>query len=121
MMIDHILLYVTDPARSAQFYASLLHRQPVEDSATFALFILDHGLKLGLWKQDGVSPKASMMGGGAELAISLNSDLDVDQIHQTQMQQGSVVLQAPTEMDFGYTCTISDPDGHRIRFLCLHG
>jgi predicted lactoylglutathione lyase len=28
---------------------------------------------------------------------------------------GADVLQKPTQMDFGYTFTVADPDGHRLR------
>jgi len=31
------------------------------------------------------------------------------------MKHGLVIVQAPTEMDFGYTFVASDPDGYRLR------
>ena len=38
------------------FYGALLQTAPVESSPTFALFLLDSGLKLGLWARDTVAP-----------------------------------------------------------------
>lgn len=35
-----VILYVDSPAASAAFYAGLLGQQPVEASATFAMFML---------------------------------------------------------------------------------
>lgn len=36
-------------------------------------------------------------------------------VHARWRARGCVVLQAPTAMDFGYTFTVQDPDGHRVR------
>jgi hypothetical protein len=55
---NFVLLYVDNPSVSVSFYAGLLDRQPVEASATFALFALDSGLMLGLWSRHTVEPAA---------------------------------------------------------------
>ena len=34
---------------------------------------------------------------------------------------GCIVLQQPTAMDFGYTFTVQDPDGHRVRVFAPAG
>ncbi|HVW91717.1 MAG TPA: drug:proton antiporter, partial [Devosia sp.] len=31
-----------------------------------------------------------------------------------------VMLQEPTEMDFGFTFTAADPDGHRLRVFAMN-
>lgn len=46
---DMTILAVADPLVSARFYQSLLGIEPVECQATFAMFVLPSGLKLGLW------------------------------------------------------------------------
>lgn len=112
---SYVLLYVQSPAASAAFYSQLLARNPVESSETFALFVLDGGFKLGLWGRDGVIPKATLMGGGAELCFALADDGEVDAWHARWSAQGMPVLQLPERMDFGYTFVATDPDGHRLR------
>lgn len=50
--VSFVLLYVADPRRSAEFYAEIFNRKPVELSAGYAMFVLPSGLKVGLWKRD---------------------------------------------------------------------
>ncbi|NML46833.1 drug:proton antiporter [Ramlibacter sp. G-1-2-2] len=110
-----VLLYVAQPEASARFYTRLLGREPVENSPTFALFALTDQLMLGLWKRDGVQPAATSEPGASELCIALPSDQEVDAFHARWRELGVPVAQAPTRMDFGYTCVALDPDGHRLR------
>lgn len=110
-----VLFYVEDPARSAAFYARLLDRKPVESSPTFALFAFGSGVKLGLWKRDGVEPAATLRGGGSELGFPVADDAAVDRLHHAWRTQGATVAQTPTRLDFGYTFVVLDPDGHRLR------
>lgn len=116
-MIDasFLLLYVTDPHASARFWAALLGRPPVEESDTFAMLPLREGVMLGLWKRDGVAPKADLLGGGGEIGFTVADRAAVDATHADWVARGIPVLQAPTELDFGRTFTAVDPDGHRLR------
>lgn len=118
---DFVLLYVEDPVRSAAFYERLLGRAPVEASPGFALFVLDGGLKIGLWKRAEVQPAAHATGGGCELALAVESNAAVDAAHAQWRADGLTILQAPTAMDFGYTFTAADPDGHRLRVFAPAG
>ncbi|TDP72497.1 VOC family protein [Roseateles toxinivorans] len=118
---NFILLYVNSPATSAHFYSRLLAKPPVEASPTFALFALDSGLMLGLWARQTVAPAASCTGGGTELAFTLDSVRAVDALHEQWLALGLPILQAPTAMDFGYTFTAADPDGHRLRAFVPQG
>ena len=34
------------------------------------------------------------------------------------LARGLTLIQAPTKMEFGYTCMALDPDGHRLRLYC---
>jgi predicted enzyme related to lactoylglutathione lyase len=115
----YILLYVESPAASAAFYARLLGAEPVENSATFALFISPTGLKLGLWSRPTVEPAASVGGGGAEVGFQVEDTAAVDALHAQWHQRGATILQPPTVMDFGYTFVACDPDGHRLRVFCM--
>jgi catechol 2,3-dioxygenase-like lactoylglutathione lyase family enzyme len=118
--LNHVIIYVDSPERSARLYARLLGLQPVEASATFALFVSASGLKLGLWSRHTVEPSATPVG-GSELAFAVAADAEVDRLHAQWVQDGLAVIQKPQLMDFGYTFTALDPDGHRLRAYCLHG
>ena len=112
---NFVILYVDSPERSGAFYASLLGREPVESSPTFAMFVLDKGFKLGLWSRHTVEPAAAAAGGGGELVLALDNALAVDATHSDWAGRGLKILQAPTDMDFGRTFVALDPDGHRLR------
>lgn len=111
----YILLFVENPAVSARFYEFLLERKPVEESPTFALFILDDGYKLGLWSRHTAEPAAQMTGGGTELAFPVESAEQVDALFANWSALGLTMVQAPTELDFGRTFVALDPDNHRLR------
>lgn len=117
--VNHVILYVANPPASADFYAALTGRAAVEVSPTFALLILPSGLKLGLWSRDTVEPSAAAAGGGAELCFSVADEAAVRAIHDEWSGRGMTMLQQPTRMDFGFTFTATDPDGHRLRVYAL--
>lgn len=112
---NFMILYVADPAASARFYAGLTGRKPVEASATFAMFALESGLMLGLWRADTVEPPAEARGGGGEIGLTV---ADADAVAATFADftaRGLPILQPLTTMDFGPTFVTHDPDGHRLR------
>ncbi|EXF96180.1 extradiol dioxygenase [Pseudomonas fluorescens HK44] len=115
----YLLLYVDSPATSANFYSRLLDKPPVELQPTFALFILDSGLKLGLWSRHTVEPAAEAAGGGGELGFSVADKETVDTLYAVWTEQGLRIAQEPIELDFGYTFVALDPDGHRLRVFAL--
>ena len=112
---NYVLFYVEKPQASAAFYSALLQREPVENSATFALFVLDSGLKLGLWSRYTVEPPAAGRGGASELVFAVADADVVNQRHVEWSLRGLPILQAPSDMDFGRTFVALDPDGHRLR------
>lgn len=115
-----LILYVKNPASSARFYGRLFEKEPVESSENFAMFALDGGLMLGLWAQTDVQPASSTPAGATELALTVADKATVDSLHQQWHANGVVVSQPPTSMDFGYTFTAQDSDGHRIRVFAAH-
>lgn len=115
----YFLLYVDSPATSANFYSRLLGKPPVELNPTFALFILDHGVKLGLWSRHTVEPAAQLTGGGGEVGFSLPDQAAVDALHAEWLERGAQIVQSPTHLDFGYTFVAQDLDGHRLRAFSL--
>ena len=112
---NFVILYVTDPVLSAEFYTRLLKHAPVEASPTFAMFKLESGTMLGLWSRAGVLPATDATPGGSEIAIAVTDESDVDRLHAAWADRGVSIAQAPTEMDFGRTFVALDPDGHRVR------
>lgn len=121
---NFLLFYVASPLESAAFYARILGREPLESSPGFALFALDSGLKLGLWARAGVEPAVEPVVEGlpqhasGELAFAVADAAAVQSAHRAWLALGIPMLQAPTQMDFGFTFTGADPDGHRLRVFC---
>jgi catechol 2,3-dioxygenase-like lactoylglutathione lyase family enzyme len=113
---NFIILYVDSPTASADFYAELLARQPIESSATFAMFALPSGVMLGLWSRHTVEPAAAAtLGGGSEVAFAVESKDQVASLYNAWTGRGLRVAQEPVDMDFGHTFVALDPDGHRLR------
>lgn len=109
------IFYVEDPLKSAVFYEKLLHAKPVEASPGFAVFALAPPTMLGLWKRADVKPAVTAQVGSNELSFQVESKGKVDAFYGDAQDIGATVLQTPLQMDFGYTFTIADPDGHRLR------
>jgi catechol 2,3-dioxygenase-like lactoylglutathione lyase family enzyme len=118
---NFVLLYVDNPTASADFYAGLLGKKPVEASPTFAMFALSSGVMLGLWSKHTVQPAATATGGGAELAFTVEDAKAVRATHEEWRRQGLRILQEPTDLDFGHTFVALDPDGHRLRVFAPGG
>ena len=117
---NFFILYVHDPLASAAFYAQLLGCPAIEASPTFAMFSLESGVMLGLWSRHTVEPGASAAGGGAEVAFALDSIDAVNAMHLRWSGMGLPMIQAPVQMDFGYTFVATDPDGHRLRVFAAN-
>lgn len=116
--LNYLLLPVRNPRESAQLYTRLLGREPVESSETFVLYVLPTGLKIGLWAADDMDPRPTAPG-GVEIAFTEASRDAVRQTYEEWKKLGLKVLQEPTDMDFGFTFVVEDPDGHRLRPFVL--
>lgn len=113
---NFIILYVDNPAASANFYADLLGKPPVESSPTFAMFALPSGVMFGLWSRHTVEPAAATtLCGGSEVAFAVGSKDEVNSLYDAWTGRGLRVAQKPIDMDFGHTFVALDPDGHRLR------
>lgn len=115
----YYLLHVADPTKSADFYTELFGRAPVESSPTFALFVLDGGVKVGLWSKATVEPATGGAPGALEIGIALKAPDDVDAFQEGWLARGLPVFQPPTDLDFGRSMMLTDPDGHRIRIFAV--
>lgn len=110
-----IILYVKDPAESVGFYRGLLGREPVANAPNFAAFALDGGFTLGLWRRSSVEPQPSALGNRGEMAFMVPGEGSVAARYQEWRGRGLPIAQELTQMDFGQTFVVLDPDGHRLR------
>jgi predicted enzyme related to lactoylglutathione lyase len=111
---NFLLAYVSDVPKSAALYAKVLGVEPVENSANFAMFVQPNGVMLGLWARHDVAPAATAPG-GMEILFAVKSKAEVEAMLKDWSALGLTIVQEPTSMDFGYTFTAVDPDGHRLR------
>jgi hypothetical protein len=86
------------------------------------MFALSDRGMLGLWKAQDVRPAvppaavpAAAPAAGCELCFTLADRSAVDACLARWEAQSVAVLQRPCDMDFGYTFTVADLDGHRVR------
>ena len=112
---NYTILYVADPHASARLYGKLLDTDHVETSPMFVLFPLENGRMLGLWAKSDTVPAADFHGSSSELVFRVADDAQVDALHGKWREAGLRILPPPTKVDFGYTFTAADPDGHRLR------
>jgi catechol 2,3-dioxygenase-like lactoylglutathione lyase family enzyme len=111
-----VLLFVTNPQKSSLFYQDLFGFKPVEESPTFVMFALSNGVMLGLWSRYTAEPRVEALSGAQEICFPAD---DVDELYEQWGKKHVTVLQKPTDMDFGRTFVVVDPDGHRIRVYKL--
>jgi predicted enzyme related to lactoylglutathione lyase len=116
--LNYLLLAVRDPLQSAELYSRLLGREPVEKAKTFVLYVLPTGLKIGLWLANEMEPTPKPAG-GIEISFSEESKDAVRATYAEWTKLGLKVVQEPTDMDFGFTFVVEDPDGHRLRPFVL--
>ncbi|MDN3506629.1 MAG: VOC family protein [Simkaniaceae bacterium] len=111
------LLFVSNPKKSGLFYQEVLGIKPIEESPTFVMFALKNSVMLGLWSKHTAEPRVDAPAGALEICFP--SD-DVDALYEQWGKMNMTIAQKPTDMDFGRTFVILDPDGHRIRAYKLH-
>lgn len=111
---DYVLLAVKNPPMSAELYTQILAAEPVERTPHWVLYVLPNGLKVGLWGAASMKPEPRPAG-GVEIAFSLPDEASVLQTYEAWKKLGLAVVQEPIHMEFGLTCVLEDPDGHRLR------
>ncbi len=114
--IGFILLFVENPQKSGLFYQDIFGIKPIEESPTFVLFALHNGIMLGLWSRYTAEPRVDAQAGAQELCFATD---DVDSLYKAWGEKHLTFIQKPTDLDFGRTFVIKDPDGHRIRVYKL--
>ena len=117
--LNYLLLAVANPRKSAELYGKILDAEPVAASDTFILYALKGGLKLGLWLKDEMLPMTGKPD-GVDISFDAKTNDEVRATYGRWTALGLKVLQEPTDMDFGFTFTMADPDGHRLRVFALN-
>lgn len=117
--LNYLLLAVASPRRSAALYTRILGAEPAANSETFVLYALPSGLKIGLWLKDEMLPPTGAAD-GIDISFSEPSREAVAATYDAWTALGLAILQEPTDMDFGFTFTAADPDGHRLRVFALN-
>lgn len=117
-ILGFTLLFVTNPQKSSLFYQEILGLKPIEESPTFVMFALKNGVMLGLWSKYTAEPKVEASAGALEICFPAEN---VDALYEEWGRKHVTVAQKPTDMDFGRTFVVLDPDGHRVRVYKLHG
>jgi len=122
-MLAHIILYVKDQARSADFYAFVLDMTPSLNVPGMTEFKLSETCVLGLMPEEGIKrllgaklPDPATASGvpRAEVYILVN---DVHTYHARALQKGAIELSEPTLRDWGHTVAYClDSDGHVLAF-----
>lgn len=110
--LGFVLLFVSNPQKSSLFYQEIFNIEPIEESPTFVMFALENGVMLGLWSKYTAEPRVEVPAGALEICFETE---DVDVLYEECGKKRVTVAQKPTDMDFGRTFVILDPDGHRIR------
>lgn len=113
--LDMIILYVKNVEKSAQYYQEILGAQPLDVSEHFAMMALEGDVKLGLWTQDQAVPVATATAGSIEIVIEVETAQELEALANDWSKKGANQIQDITDMPFGKTFTVADPDGHRIR------
>lgn len=115
--LGFILLFVANPQKSNLFYQEIFKLKPIEESPTFVMFALPNGVMLGLWNKYTAEPRVDALPGALEICFPAE---DVDALYEDWGKNQITIAQKPTDMDFGRTFVVLDPDGHRIRIYKLH-
>lgn len=111
------ILYVAQPQVSAEFYSELFAQQPVENSNTFVMYVFESGIQFGLWSNETVEPPVDENSNqGGEVALRLATTNQLEHYYQWALNRKLKIIQGMTDMSFGQTFTLKDPDGHRLRF-----
>lgn len=122
-MKAHLILYVRDQRRSAEFYARVLDARPRLDVPGMTEFALSEGAVLGLMPAAGIKrllgdalpdPAAAAGVPRAELYLLV---VDPGAHHRRALENGAAELSPLSRRDWGHEAAYSlDPDGHVLEF-----
>lgn len=77
--LGFVLLFVSNPQKSALFYQEIFGIKPIEESPTFVMFALKNGVMLGLWSKYTAEPQVAVSPGALEICFPSE---DVDALYE---------------------------------------
>lgn len=117
LIIDSIVLYVEDIKTSTEFYTKLFSCEAKALSPTFISINLGSGPLLELKQRAETLPPSEITGGGTELSIAVSNKECLMAVYEAWVANGVECLQPPTDLVFGTTFVVLDPDKHRVRIF----
>ncbi|MEK6579499.1 MAG: Rid family hydrolase, partial [Bdellovibrionota bacterium] len=122
-MKTHLILYVSDQARSTQFYSAVLGFAPCLNVSGMTEFKLNDGCKLGLMPESGIKkllgeklPNPTLGWGIPRAEIYIHVD-DPALFQKRAIENGANELSPVDKRNWGDLAGYSlDPDGHMIVF-----
>ncbi|MGE2735952.1 VOC family protein [Mycolicibacterium vaccae] len=107
------IVYVSDAAASARFYADLFEMSPIFESPAFIAFDLGGGVQLALWSRGTTEFDVTRT---SELCLTLGGGPGaIDERFGHWLGKGVTVVREPHDDVFGRTFLVADPDGNLIR------
>ena len=118
-----IILYVSNPKRSSDFYQNLLRKTPDLEVPGMTEFIISDTCKVGLMPNSGIAkilkdkmPSPDSGNGIPRCELYLLVE-DIEQEYENAISIGAKLLRPIQDMDWGdRVCYFADPDGHIIAF-----
>lgn len=115
LAFESVVFYVEDIEASQRFYAKIFDAKSDALSPTFVFIPLLPNLSLGLKQLNQTVLPANKSGGGAELSLIVENEIELDELYQEWKSNEVRFSQQPTALVFGKTFVALDPDEHRIR------
>jgi catechol 2,3-dioxygenase-like lactoylglutathione lyase family enzyme len=110
------LFYVSDIAKSSDFYSGLFGLKPSVASPFYAMYKFDSGFEFAIYDRHKLQPPAGPMCASAELGFTVANRAALDALYQQWLARGIGIIMEPTKMYFGGIHFMAvDPDGHRLR------
>lgn len=114
-----IVLYVENLETSSSFYQDLLGLTAEKVSPTFYRFKLTKGMIVALKGKHTVEPPVDKQNGNGELAFTLDTNKKVDDLFEQLKAKEITIILPPSSACYGYNFVALDPDGNRLRVVCL--
>lgn len=123
MIKDMIILYVSDPQKSRDFYKSILRKEPLLDVPGMTEFELNANTILGLMPEESIHrilgdemPHPAIGTGIPRCELYLSVEVPEHE-YENLLNSGGTAISAPQLRDWGHTTAYgADPDGHIIAF-----
>jgi predicted enzyme related to lactoylglutathione lyase len=124
MLVNNmIILYVSDQARSRDFYSRILRHKPVTDVPGMTEFVLEGEVRMGIMPERSIAkiigdraPNPASANGVPRCEIYLRSDDPAASVEDA-VEAGAIMISKASGRDWGHVVSYCmDPDGHVIAF-----